>query len=131
MIAFHMAEDMSFGNWEDFTPEKIKSFSEAKLQYAIQLNQGGFRGAWAMAELARRRDDRIASLINSLQDATRDVQSEVVGLRESSGKLEDPTKTLIGETGKVNREVGLLADSSTRMENLTVKLKRFTVLLII
>ena len=126
-----MAEDMSFGDWSGVTPHSMKSYSEAKLHYAMEQNRGGVYDAWARAELSRRQNERLGELIKTLREATSQVQTEVVTLGKSSANLESLTGKLIGETEKVHREVAILSDSSNRMENLTKKLKRFTFWLIV
>ena len=78
-IIFEMSEDLSIGNWE-FTPEDMKTFSEAKLHYVMVQNRSGNYGSWAMAELARRQNERISKLIESLSS--------------SSDRLEGLTNTL-------------------------------------
>lgn len=102
IIAVEMSEDMSFGNWAGVTPEAMKNYSEAKLNLASELNPGGPYDVWARTELARRRDTRIQELISSLNTAT----------------------------DKVHMEVARLADSSGKVEHLTIKLKTFTIWLI-
>jgi hypothetical protein len=94
IIAIKMTEDMSFGNWQEVTPETMKSWSEAKLQLAMKSNQGGVYDTWARAELVRRRDEQLGSLINQLTTATGQVHKEVAILNSSSTRLERLTGRL-------------------------------------
>jgi hypothetical protein len=73
-------EDPSPGNW-DFTPEDMKTFSEAKLYHVMRLNAAGAFDAWARAELARRQNESISR--------------EVAILSSSSQRLETATNRLI------------------------------------
>ena len=88
-----MSENLSLGNW--IKPEDMKTFSETQLYDVMKLLAGGPRDAWARAELARRRDERISKLIESLTDVTTKVHHEVGVLSSSSDKLEKLTKRLI------------------------------------
>lgn len=85
---------MSFGDWRDVNPETMKTYSEAKLLLAQKQNQGGVYDTWARAELARRRDEKLGSLLSQLTAATQQVHEEVASLNSSSGKLENLTTTL-------------------------------------
>jgi len=98
-----MSEDLSFGDWSGVTPEIMKDWSETKLHLAMVQNRGGVFDAWARAELARRQNVRLEELISALTKATE----------------------------LVRREVGILADSSERMERHTVRLNLYTVALLI
>jgi hypothetical protein len=59
------------------------------------------------------------------------IAEETRRLNEATQSLKTTTEGLVQATEKVHREVGLLADSSKKMEKLTLTLKRFTVWLII
>ena len=124
IITGEMSENMSFGNWADFTPENIKTYSEDKLLLAQKLNQGGIYDTWAREELARRR-------MLALHDATKMVSDAVAVLTNSSTQLQGLTTNLVDETTKVHREVALLTDSSERLERLTMVLRNLTWVLII
>ena len=65
-----MSEDLSFGDWNDVTPEAMKGYSEAKLHLAIVLAAGGRYDWWARAELARRQNVQLGELISNLEKAT-------------------------------------------------------------
>ena len=119
-----MAEDMSFGNWADFTPDNIRTYSEEKLYYAIKISQGTIYDTYARGELQRRQ-------MVSLQEATITVHKEVALLSESSKLLHGLTSTLVEETTRVHREVALLTDSSEKLERLTATLKNLTWALIV
>jgi hypothetical protein len=107
-----MTEDMSFGDWSCFTPETIKTYSEAKLLYAMQLNRGGVYDAWARAEIQRRQSTEISTLLAALETATKQVHQETVILARisensalevrrlvvSSLTIEKLTKWLVGLT---------------------------------
>ena len=118
-----MAENMSFGDWRDVTPDAMKTYSEEKLHLAMRLNQGGVYDTWARVELQRRQ-------MVSLQEATRAVHQEVTLLIESSRTLQQLTGTLVEETTHVHREVALLTSSSEKLEGLTTTLRNLTWVLI-
>ena len=92
---------MSFGDWSDFTPENIKSYSEAKLLYAMTLNKGGVYDAWAMNELQRRHFAHLSNLIGNLAEINDKSAQEVKRLVESSLTIEKLTKRLVQLTKRL------------------------------
>ena len=115
---------MSFGNWADFTPENIRTYSEEKLLLAMKLSAGNIYDAWARAELERRR-----SL--ALQEATGEMHRQVTLLAQSSTRLEHLTTALVQETATSNREIVVLTGSSHHLEHLTSRLNILSWVLII
>jgi hypothetical protein len=85
---------MNINDFTPITPETIQQRTEPELRFIMAVNQGGVWDNWAIAELARRQNDRLAQLINSLTDATNKVHQEVALLGSSSDRLEKLTKTL-------------------------------------
>jgi hypothetical protein len=65
----------------DWTAAKMRHFTEEKLHFVMQQNRGGVHDTWARAEFARRENEQVNALLESVRDAT-------VKLADSSTKLE-------------------------------------------
>jgi hypothetical protein len=106
IIADEMSENMSFGDWRDATPDKMREWSETKLYLCMELGGSQYEPR-ARAELGRRQ-------IESLNAATAMVHEEVSNLTQSSTVLRTLTAKLVEETTRVHTEVAILSSSSDR-----------------
>jgi hypothetical protein len=88
--------------WHRQTPTTMLRLSDAQLLEIRAVGHGAIHDTWAGAELARRQNVRLGELISELTKATE----------------------------LVRREVGILADSSERMERQTIRLNWYTVALL-
>ena len=88
-----MTEDMSFGDWRDATPDKMRQWSEAKLYLCMELGGPQYEPR-ARAELGRRQNEKVSELVAALKISTDQVASGVLKLNTSSDKLETLTKRL-------------------------------------
>src|SRR5438067_802631 len=87
IIAGEMTEDMSFGDWRDATPDKMRQWSEAKLYLCMELGGQQYEPR-ARAEFGRRQNEKLGELIAALNVSTDQVGNEVMKLNASSNKLE-------------------------------------------
>jgi hypothetical protein len=103
-------DDCVLGDWTGAVPWKMKRWTEHKLYFAQVQNGGGQYSRLVEAELSRRRNNELKNHIKALATTTDSVRTATEG---------------------VDKQVSRLADSSDKMEGLTIKLKNLTVALII